>query len=108
MLKSDPQDFPGCPVVKTSPSNTGSAGSFPGQGTKTLHALRPKNQNIKQKQLKRKKKESDPQIRTCSVTPLGVLKMQSPWAHWETYSEFALELKSLVMSKHSEVEEVLM
>ena len=35
-------DFPGGPVVKTSPSN--------GQGAKIPHALRPKNQNIKQKQ----------------------------------------------------------
>ena len=44
------RDFPGGPVVKTSPSNAGSAGLIPGQGAKILHALRPKNQNIKQKQ----------------------------------------------------------
>ena len=43
-------DFPGDTVVKTSPSNAGSACSIPGQGTKIPHALGPKNQNIKQKQ----------------------------------------------------------
>ena len=40
-------EFPGGPVVKTSPSNAGGAGSIPGWGTKIPHALRPKNQNIK-------------------------------------------------------------
>ena len=44
------RDFPGDPVVKTSPSNAGGAGSIPGQGVKIPHASRPKNQNIKQKQ----------------------------------------------------------
>ena len=44
------RDFPGSPVVKTSPSNAGSAGSIPGQGIKIPHASRPKHQNIKQKQ----------------------------------------------------------
>ena len=43
------QNFPGCPVVKTSPSNVGSEGSIPDQGAKIPHALWPKNQNIKQK-----------------------------------------------------------
>ena len=43
-------DFPGSPVVKTSPSNAGGVGSIPGQGAKIPHALWPKNQNIKQKQ----------------------------------------------------------
>ena len=43
-------DFPGCPVVKTSPSNAGGEGWIPGQGAKIPHASRPKNQNIKQKQ----------------------------------------------------------
>ena len=42
------RDFPGGPVVKTSPSNAGGAG--PGQGAKIPHAPQPKNQNIKQKQ----------------------------------------------------------
>ena len=37
--------FLGVPVVKTLPSNAGG-----GLGTKIPHALRPKNQNIKQKQ----------------------------------------------------------
>ena len=43
-------DFPGSPVVKTSSSNAGGTGSIPGRGAKIPHALRPKNQNIKQKQ----------------------------------------------------------
>ena len=42
--------FPGVPVVKTLPSNAGGVGLIPGLGTKTPHAVRPKNQNIKQKQ----------------------------------------------------------
>ena len=40
-------DFPGGPVVKTSPSNAGGAGSIPGRGAKIPHALWPKNQSIK-------------------------------------------------------------
>ena len=35
--------FPGSPVVKTSPSNAGGAGSNPGQGTKIPQASWPKN-----------------------------------------------------------------
>ena len=31
-------DFPGGPGVKNSPSNAGSAGSIPGQGTRIPHA----------------------------------------------------------------------
>ena len=42
-------DFPGGPVVKTSPSNAGGAGSIPGQRAKIPHASQPKNQNIKKK-----------------------------------------------------------
>ena len=41
-------DFPGCPVVKTSPSNAGSVGSIPGWEAKTPHTSWPKN--IKQNQ----------------------------------------------------------
>ena len=41
------KDFPGGPVVGTSPSNAESAGSIPGWGNKMLHALRPKKQKIK-------------------------------------------------------------
>ena len=37
-------------MVKTSPSNAGGAGLIPRQGAKISHDLRPKNQNIKQKQ----------------------------------------------------------
>ena len=48
--KSIQWDFPGSPVVKTSLSNAGGAGSIPGQGAKIPHALGSKNQNIKQKQ----------------------------------------------------------
>ena len=43
-------DFPDGPVVETSPSNAGGAGSTPSWGAKTPHASWPKNQNIKQKQ----------------------------------------------------------
>ena len=48
--KSDNRDFPGGPVVKTSPSNARGVGSIPGQGAKIPHASWPKHQNIKQKQ----------------------------------------------------------
>ena len=34
-------DFPGGPVVNTSSSNAGDAGSIPGQGAKIPHAFRP-------------------------------------------------------------------
>ena len=50
LFKRGSWDFPGGPVVKTSPSNAGRAGSILGQGAKIPHALRPKDQNIKQKQ----------------------------------------------------------
>ena len=45
-------DFPGGPMVKTSPSNMGAAGSIPGWEVKSPHASRPKKRkrNIKQKQ----------------------------------------------------------
>ena len=39
-------DFPDGPVVKTSPSSAGGAGSIPGRGAKIPHAWWPKNQNI--------------------------------------------------------------
>ena len=35
-------DFSGGPVVKTSPSNAGGAGSTPGRGAKIPHASGPK------------------------------------------------------------------
>ena len=44
------RDFPGSPVVKTSPSTAGVVGSIPGWGAKVPHALGSKKQNIKQKQ----------------------------------------------------------
>lgn len=43
-------NLPGSPVVKSSPSNTGSEISVPHQGPQIPHASGPKNQNIKQKQ----------------------------------------------------------
>ena len=39
------RNFSGGPVVKTSPSNAGGAGSIPGWGAKIPHASWPKNQN---------------------------------------------------------------
>ena len=41
-IKNQRWDFPGGPVVKTSPSNAGGAGSVLGQGTKIPQALWPK------------------------------------------------------------------
>ena len=46
-LKHEIWDFPGGPVVKTSPSNAGGAGSILGQGAKIPHASPPKNQKHK-------------------------------------------------------------
>ena len=45
-------DFPGGPVVKTSPSSTGDTGSISGQGANILHALN--NNNNKKKTIKQK------------------------------------------------------
>ena len=50
----NPGDFPGSPVVKTLPSNTGDEGSVPGQRAKILHASQPKDQNIKQSSITNK------------------------------------------------------
>jgi len=44
------RDYPGGPVVKTSPSKAEGEGSIPGGVAKIPHASRPKKQNIKQKQ----------------------------------------------------------
>ena len=52
--ETDKEDFPGSPVVKTSPSNARGAGSIPGQGARIPYALRPEYQNIKQKQYSNK------------------------------------------------------
>ena len=49
-LKRASRDIPDGPVVKTLLSNAGCVGLIPGWGTKILDALRPKNQNTKQKQ----------------------------------------------------------
>ena len=53
-LKVKIRDFPGGPVVKTSPSNAGGAGSIPGWGAKIPHASQPEKQNVKQKQYRNK------------------------------------------------------
>ena len=44
------RDFPGGPVVKTSPSKAGGGGLIPDWGAKIPHASQPKYQNVKQKQ----------------------------------------------------------
>ena len=46
-FKNIGRDFPGGPVVKTSPSNAGGAGSIPGRGTEIPHASGPKHQKHK-------------------------------------------------------------
>ena len=40
--KNQKRDFPGGPIVKTSPSNREDVGSIPSQGAKISHASRPK------------------------------------------------------------------
>ena len=42
------RDFPGDPMVKTSPFNAGGMGSMPGQEAKIPHALWPKKPKQKQ------------------------------------------------------------
>ena len=49
-VRTEAGDFPGCPLIKTSPSNAKSMGSIPGRGSRIPRASQPKNQNIKQKQ----------------------------------------------------------
>ena len=49
-VKGQFRDFPGGPVVKTSPSNAEAVDLIPGWGSKIPHASRPKNQSMKQKQ----------------------------------------------------------
>ena len=44
--ESTPGDFPGGPVVKTSPSCAGGAGSIPGQGAKIPRASQPKKKSL--------------------------------------------------------------
>ena len=41
------RDFPGGPVVKTSPSDAGGVGSISGQGAKIPHASWPKKPKCK-------------------------------------------------------------
>ena len=49
-VRTEVEDFPGWPVVKTSPSNAKGMGSIPDRGSRIPHASQPKKQNIKQKQ----------------------------------------------------------
>ena len=44
-IKAPLRDFPGGPVVKTSPSNIGGAGLIPGREAKIPHALQLRGQN---------------------------------------------------------------
>ena len=48
--KSEKGDFPGHPVVRTSPSIAAGVGSIPGRAAEIAHVSGPKNQNRKQKQ----------------------------------------------------------
>ena len=48
LLKIVKRDLPGGPIVKTSPSNIGDAGSTPDPEAKVPHASQSKNQKIKQ------------------------------------------------------------
>ena len=52
MIRVLGRDFPGGPVVNTSPSSTGDTGSISGQGANIPHALNNNNNKntIKQKQ----------------------------------------------------------
>ena len=50
ILKSKAQNFPGCPMVKTPPSNVRGVGLNPGQGAEIPCALQSRYQNIKHKQ----------------------------------------------------------
>ena len=53
LLKNKPLtgDFPGCPIVKTSPSDAEGEGSVAGWGAETPHASQPKKpKHIKQEQ----------------------------------------------------------
>ena len=42
--KTNSRDFPGSPMVMTSPSDAGSVGLIPDRGAKIPRALQPKNQ----------------------------------------------------------------
>ena len=50
ILKLEVRDFPGGPVVKTSPLSAEAVGLILGLGTKIPYVLCPKGQNTKQKQ----------------------------------------------------------
>ena len=49
LVKDIPRDFPGNPVVRTSPYNAGSTGSVSGWAAELPRAPRPKTSNMKQK-----------------------------------------------------------
>ena len=48
------RDFPGSPVVKTSPSNTAGAGLIPGRGAKIPYGLWLKKKKTKQNRKQKK------------------------------------------------------
>ena len=60
-------EFPGSPVVKTSPPSAGGEGSIPGQGAKIPHALGPKP-------VPRKKHRSN--TVTSSITTLKMVHIE--------------------------------
>ena len=49
-IKNMNRDFPGGPVVWTSPSNAGGVGLIPGRGAGIPHASWPRGQSVEQKQ----------------------------------------------------------
>ena len=59
------RDFPGCPVVKTLPSNAGRVDSISGQGAKIPHSLGPKH-----------KKKNRSTIVTNSIKTLKVVHIK--------------------------------
>ena len=70
------RDFSGSPVVKTLPSNAGGAVSNPVWGAKILHALQPKNQNIKQQKYYNKFSDSVPvKVLVAQSCPT----LETPW-----------------------------
>ena len=69
------EDFPGGPVVETSPSTAGAMGSIPGQEARIPHVLRPKNQTI----------NSRSNIVTNSITTLKVVHINKKYLKKKTH-----------------------
>ena len=66
VFKHKGEDFPGGPVVRTSPSSAEGVRSVPGRGAGLLHALGPKNQNMKNRG----------NVVTSSITTLKVVHIK--------------------------------